>query len=212
MAHGIHVIIQASEGFNDSIMLSGKNGNASRKIDILDEFQDTATNREIVVCRAMNCKAPIHAEKWDNVLKDQNKIDVALNQLCIYLNGFNSQMTNATAKAAPAQHAVAESKYDDDMGNSFSGIAVYQMLTATAEKHQQKKLEAMLEQLGEYVKSECKRAVDVFGYPERIHIQYLDLIKAKESLPVLHSRQHTVKSSWQAQRRSTRWLGEDGLR
>jgi len=46
----------------------------------------------------------------------------------------------------------------------------------------------MLEQLSEYVASECKRAVDVGGYLERIHIQYLELIKAKEALPVLHSR------------------------
>jgi hypothetical protein len=46
----------------------------------------------------------------------------------------------------------------------------------------------MLEQLSEYVASECKRDVDVGGYLERIHIQYLELIKAKEALPVLHSR------------------------
>ena len=70
----------------------------------------------------------------------------------------------------------------------FGGIAVYHMLTATAEKHQQKNLDAMLEQLSEYVASECKRAVDVGGYLERIHIQYLELIKTKEALPVLHSR------------------------
>ena len=103
----------------------------------------------------MNCKAPIHTEKWDDVLKDQNKIDAAFNQLCIYLNEFNSQMTNATAKAAPAQHAVAEAKYDDDLGIPFGVIAVYHMLTATAEKHQQKFLDAMFEQVGEYIKSEC---------------------------------------------------------
>jgi len=46
----------------------------------------------------------------------------------------------------------------------------------------------MLEQLTEYVGSDCKRAVDVSAYLERIHIQYLDLIKAKEHLNVLHSR------------------------
>ena len=40
------------------------------------------------------------------------------------------------------------------------------MLTATAEQHQQKILDAMLEQLSEYVASECKRAVDVGGYLE----------------------------------------------
>jgi len=58
-------------------------------------------------------------------------------------------MTKATAKAAQAQHAVAEAKYDDDLGNPFGGIVVYHMLTATAEKHQQKNLIAMLEQLSE---------------------------------------------------------------
>jgi len=55
-----------------TIMLSAKDSNASRKIDILAAFVDTLTNREIVVCRAMTCKAPIHAEKWDDVLKDQD--------------------------------------------------------------------------------------------------------------------------------------------
>jgi len=54
-------------------------------------------------------------------------------------------MTNATAKAAPAQHAIPEAKYDDDLGNPFGGITVYHMLTATADKHQQKFLDAMLE-------------------------------------------------------------------
>jgi len=58
MAHGIHVITQAIKGSMTSIMLYAKDGNASRKIDILAEFEDTATNREIVVCRAMYCKAP----------------------------------------------------------------------------------------------------------------------------------------------------------
>jgi len=77
-----------------TIMLSAKDGNASRKIDILAAFDDTPTNREIVVCRAITCKAP------------KNKIDSAFYQLCTYLNEF--KMTKATAKAAPAQHAVAE--------------------------------------------------------------------------------------------------------
>ena len=81
------------------------------------------------------------------MLKDQDKIDSAFYQLCTYLNAFNSQMTKATDKAAPAQHAVAEAKYDDDMGDPFGGIAVYHMLAATDEKHQH----AMLEQLSEYV-------------------------------------------------------------
>ena len=94
-----------------TIMLSAKDSNASRKINILAAFEDTTTNREIVVCRAMSCKdpcTPIHAEKWDDMVKDQGKIDAEFYQFCTYLNEFNSQMTKATAKAAPAQHAVAE--------------------------------------------------------------------------------------------------------
>jgi len=42
----------------------------------------------------------------------------------------------------------------------------------------------MLEQLTEYVGSDCERAVDVSAYLERIDIQYLDF----EHLNVLHSR------------------------
>jgi len=91
-----------------SIMLSVKDGNASRKIDILAAFEDTMTNREIVLYRVMSCKTPIHAEKWDNVVKDQDQINTAFYQLCTYLNEFNSQMTNTTSKTAPAQHAIAE--------------------------------------------------------------------------------------------------------
>jgi len=121
------------------------------------------------------------------VLKDQHKIDIAFNQLCTYLNEFKFQMTIVTTKAAPAQHAVAGENYDDDLGTSSGEITVYHVLTATAEEHQKKFLDAMLEQLGEYVKSECKQAVDELAYLERIHIQYLDLIKAEESLPMLHS-------------------------
>ena len=117
--------LKRPRGSITSIMLSAKDGNASWKIDILAEFEDIATNCEILVCRAKNCKAPIHAEKWDDMLKGQDKIDAAFNQLCIYLNEFNSQMTNATAKAAPVQQAVAEAKYDDDLRNPSGGIAVY---------------------------------------------------------------------------------------
>ena len=50
-----------------SIMLSAKDGNASRKIDILAAFEDATTNREIVVCRAMSCKVPFtlkNGTKW----------------------------------------------------------------------------------------------------------------------------------------------------
>ena len=46
---------------------------------------------------------------------------------------------------------------------------MYYLLTATAEKHQQQNLDLLLEQLGEYVASKCKRAVDVGSYLERIH-------------------------------------------
>jgi hypothetical protein len=38
---------------------------------------------------------------------------------------------------------------------------VYCLLTANAEKYQQKNLDVMLEQLGEYVASECIQAVDI---------------------------------------------------
>jgi len=36
----------------------------------------------------------------------------------------------------------------------------------------------MLEQLSEYVASKCKQTIDVGGYLERIHIHYLEFIKA----------------------------------
>jgi hypothetical protein len=64
--------LKRPKGSMTTIMLSAKDGNASRKIDILAAFEDATTNREIVVCRAMSCKAPIHAEKWDEVVKDQD--------------------------------------------------------------------------------------------------------------------------------------------
>jgi hypothetical protein len=171
-----------------AISLLANDGAGSKRIDILAKFESTEATRETVVSRAMKCKAPIHAEAWDDVSKDKVKIEAAFDQLCVYMNEFNFQMTKATAKAAPAQHAIAEAKYDDDLGNPFGGIAVYFLLTSTAEKHEQKRLDTMLEQLGDYVASDCKRAVDVGGYLERIHIQYLDLVKAKENLGVLHSR------------------------
>jgi len=98
------------------------------------------------------------------------------------------QMTRATANAAPAHHVIAEAKYDDDFGNPFGSVAVYFLLTSIADKHVQKRLDSMLEQLGECVASDVKRAVHVGAYLERIHIQYLDLIKAKENLTVLYSR------------------------
>ena len=77
------------------------------------------------------------------------------------MNEYNYQMTRSTANAAPAHHAIAEAKYDDDIGNSFGGIVVYFLLTSTAEKHDQKRVDTMLEQLTEYVGSDCNRAMDV---------------------------------------------------
>ena len=44
------------KGSMTTIMLSAKDCDASRKIDILAAFDDTPTHREIVVCRAMTCK------------------------------------------------------------------------------------------------------------------------------------------------------------
>ena len=171
-----------------AISLTANDSSGAKRIDILAEFESTVTTRATVVSRAMKCKAPIHAEVWDDVVKDDAKVEAAFDQFLIYMNEFNFQMTRATANAAPAHHAIAEAKYDDDFGNPFGGVAVYFLLTSTADKHVQKRLDSMLEELGEYVASDVKRAVDVGAYLERIHIQYLDLVKAKENLTVLHSR------------------------
>ena len=97
-----------------------------------------------------------------------------------YMNEIKFQMTRATANAAPALRAIAEAKHDDDIGNPFGGVAMYFLLKSTADKHVQKRLDSMLEQLGEYVASDVKRAVDIGAYLERIHIPHLDLIKAKK--------------------------------
>jgi len=97
-------------------------------------------------------------------------------------------MTRSTANAAPAHHAIAGTKYDNDIENPFGCITVYFLFTSTAEKHVQKRLDAGLEQLAEYVASDCKRVVDVSAYLERIHIQYLNHVKAKEHMSVLHSQ------------------------
>ena len=71
------------------------------------------------------CKAPIHAEAWDEVVKDDAKVEAAFDQLLVYMNEFNFQMTRATANATPAHRAIAEAKYVDDFGNPFGGVAVY---------------------------------------------------------------------------------------
>jgi len=79
------------------------------------------------------------------VVKDDAKVEAAFDQLLIYMNEFNFQMTRATANAAPAHHTIAETKYDGDLGNPFGGIAVYFWFTSTTEKHVQKRLDAGLE-------------------------------------------------------------------
>jgi len=171
-----------------AITLTANDSSDSKRIDILAEFEITVNTRATVVCRAMKCKAPIHAEAWDEVVKDDTKVEAAFDQLLICMIEINYQMTRSTANAALAHHAIAEAKYDDDPRNLFGGIAMYFLLTSTAEKHVQRRVDAMLEQLAEYVGSDCKRAVDISAYLERIHIQYLDLIEAKKHLIVLYSR------------------------
>ena len=114
------------------------------------------------------------------MVKDDAKVETAFDHLLVYMNEFNFQMTRATTNAAPAHHAMAEAKYDDDIGNPFGGVAVYFLLTSSVDKHVQKRLDSMFEQFGKYIASDMKRAVDVGAYLERIHIQYLDLSKAKE--------------------------------
>ena len=86
----------------------------------LAEFESTVITRATVVSRAMKCKAPIHAEAWDEVVKYDAKVEAAFDQLLVYMNEFNFQMTKATANAAPAHHAITEAKYNDDLGNPFA--------------------------------------------------------------------------------------------
>jgi hypothetical protein len=134
-----------------AISLTANDSSATKRIDMLAEFESTVITRATVVSRAMKCKAPIHAEAWDEVVKDDAKVEVAFDQLLVYMNEFIFQMTRATANAAPARHAIAEAKYNDDFGNPFGGVAVYFLLTSTSDKHVQKRLDSMIEQLGEYV-------------------------------------------------------------
>jgi len=47
------------------------------------------TTGATVVCRAIKCKAPIHAEAWDKVVNDDAKVKAAFYQLLIYMNEFN---------------------------------------------------------------------------------------------------------------------------
>ena len=60
-----------------AITLTANDSSASKRIDILAEFESTVTTRATVVCRAMKCKAPIHAEAWDEVVKDDAKVEAA---------------------------------------------------------------------------------------------------------------------------------------
>jgi len=101
------------------LTLFQSDGNGSDKIDSLAEFEETEKTRKIVVGRAMKHKAPISTEKWDNVAKDKNKIEAAFEKFMYYLSEFNSQMTKATAEAAPTQHSLVEAKFGQDLGKSF---------------------------------------------------------------------------------------------
>ena len=56
-------------------------------------------------------------EAIDEVVKDDAKVEAAFDQLMIYMNEYNYEMTRSIANAAPAHHTIAEAKYDDDIGN-----------------------------------------------------------------------------------------------
>jgi len=120
-----------------AITLTANDSVGAKRIDILVEFESTVTTRATVVCRAMKCKAPIYAEAWDEVVKD-DAVEAEFDQLLIYMDEYNYQKTRSTADAALAHHAITEAKYDDDIGNPFGSIAVYFLLTSAAEKHVQK--------------------------------------------------------------------------
>ena len=64
-----------------AISLTANDSVGAKGIDILAEFESTVTTRATVVCRAMKCKAPIHAEAWDEVVKDDAKVEAAFDQL-----------------------------------------------------------------------------------------------------------------------------------
>jgi len=145
-------------------------GNGSDKIDVLAEFEETEKTSKIVVGRAMKHKALISTEKLDDVAKDKDKIEAAFDKFMYYLSESNSHMTKATAEAAPTQHSIAEAKYGQGLGNPFGGLAVWFLLTCTAEKHEQKRIDVMLEELAQYVNSACKRAVDVAAYLQKINV------------------------------------------
>jgi len=116
--------------------LSQSDRNGSGKIDTLDKFEETEKTCKIVVGRAMKQKARISTEKSDDVAKDKDKIEAAFDKFMYFLSELKSQMTKATAVAAPTQHSIAEAKYGQDLGNPFGGLALWFLLTCTAEKHE----------------------------------------------------------------------------
>ena len=180
--------LRRPKGSQTVLHLSQSDGNGSEKIDILAEFEETEKTRKIIVGRAMKHKAPISTEKWDDVAKDKDKIEAAYDKVMHYLSEFNSQMTKATAEAAPTQHAIAEAKYGQDLGNPFGGIAVWYLLTSTAQKHEQVRIDVMLEELTLYVDSNCKRAIDMAAYLQKINMLFIELTKAGANVDVLQSR------------------------
>jgi len=66
------------------------------------------------------------------------------------------------------------------------------LITCTAEKHEQEQIGAMLEDLMQWVDSNCKRAVDVGAYLQKSDILFIELTKAGQSTDVLRS--HTLSS------------------
>jgi len=115
-------------------------------------------------------------------------IEEVFNQLCTYLrlNGIKFQMNKDTAKAAPAQHAIAKARHA--MGISLAGS---RCVSCSLGHHCR---EASAEEFIRYARAVrrelmqtgcgCQRLPNL----KRIHIQYLELIKAKESMDMLHLR------------------------
>jgi len=69
-----------------AISLTANDSSATKRIDILAEFESTVIKRATVVSRAMKYKALIHAEAWDEVVKDDAKVEAAFDQLLVYMN------------------------------------------------------------------------------------------------------------------------------
>ena len=156
--------LKCLKGSMTVINLFQSDGNGSDKIDILDKFEETEKTRKIVLGRAMKHKALISTKKWDDVAKDRDKIEAASDKFMYYQSEFNS-----------TQHSIAEAKYGQDLENPFGGV--WFLLTCTAEKHEQKRIDVMLEKLTQYVDSACKRAVDMAAYLQKINIWFLSSSK-----------------------------------